>query len=62
MLQAVKFACLAVTVAAGPPKCCTTCNATAGEEKYFSVAEPLLSKKQNCGVCCMNPKDYNEYQ
>ena len=47
--------------AAPAPKCCTTCDASAGLEKYFSVASPLLSKKKNCGECCMNPKDFNKF-
>lgn len=43
------------------PKCCNTCDTSAGLEKYFSVASPLFSKKKNCGECCINPKDYNTY-
>ena len=41
--------------------CCTTCNASAGLAKYYSVASPLLSKHQQCGECCMDPKDFNKY-
>ena len=41
--------------------CCTTCDASAGLAKYYSVASPLLSKHQQCGECCMDPKDFNKY-
>jgi hypothetical protein len=56
----IAAACVLASASAAE-HCCGTCNATAGLEKYFSVAEPLLSKKQNCGECCMDPKDYNEF-
>merc|ERR1711990_669998 len=42
------------------PCCVGTCNATAGEEKYWSIASGIFGTK-HCGECCMKPSDYKLY-
>ena len=42
-------------------KCCATCNATAGEEKYYSVAKNPMAGRQQCGESCIKPSDYNKF-
>jgi len=40
--------------------CCQGACATAGQEKYYSIAKSLFGTK-HCGECCMDPKDYPKY-
>jgi len=42
------------------PCCVGTCNATAGYEKYWSIASGIFGDK-HCGECCMKPSDYKLY-
>merc|ERR1711988_294083 len=46
--------------AASDPCCVGACNATAGLEKYWSIASSIFGTK-HCGECCMSPSDYALY-
>merc|ERR1711918_121341 len=42
------------------PCCVGQCDATAGLEKYWSIASSIFGTK-HCGECCMSPSDYKLY-